>query len=356
LGHEEGAAPSRRRVKHRWLVGLGIAAAVPLVAARAYRGYLERKPDPEAGEEISAPMGENGAFVTGFDGVRLYTEELGDGDTLVLIPGWFSNTTHWHYQKKELSSDYRIVSYDQRGHRWSGFDDEKPITLETLARDLKSVLDAKAPDGPVVLVGHSLGGMAILKFTECFPEELGARVKGVALVDTSNEPVQSCAAGGRAIVALKEPVVEPLFRWAVRHPELTEPIKHSFIQTSVFLAATRFFGYGSSESLTQLEYTRDMADATSMKGACLAGLGILESERAISLDPLAECRIPVLIWVGEKDLLTKCAVSRRMAEALPGCELRVVEDTGHPSFMEAYRDFNSAIHDLAQRSFAPRRG
>lgn len=346
--HGTPEGPSRRR---RWLIGLGLAAAIPPIAARGYREYLRRRPDPEAGEPICAPMGERARYVNSFDGTRLYTEELGSGPTLVLIPGWFSNTDHWHYQKKELSSRYRVVSYDQRGHRWSGFQPRQPITLQMLGRDLKAVLDAVAPDGPVVLAGHSMGGMAIISFADLFAGELGSRVKGIALVDTSNEPFGAHVAGGRAMEAIRRPVVEPIFRFGAEHSRLFDWAKHVFVRTSVFLATTRLFGYGSSDSLTLLEYTADMADATGIEGACLAGLGLVSNDRTVSLQPVYESGVPVLVWVGAKDKLTKPGVSQRMACSLPGCEFQVVRNTGHPSFMEAYREFNSALERLAESSF-----
>lgn len=345
----EREAPYLRGDGGRWLAGLGLALA-PFAAARLYREVLERKPDPEGGEDICAPMGESAGYVESFDGSLSYTEELGTGPAIVLIPGWFNNTDSWHYQKKELSKRYRVISYDQRGQRYSAVEDNGPITLDSLARDLKAVLEARVPSGPVALCGHSMGGMAILKFAELFGGELRWRIKAVALIDTSCEHVSRHISGGGAVGVLREPVIAPVFRWIIRHPVLADRVKYVLTHTSLFLAATRAFGYGSSDSLVQLEYIGDMADQTSMKGASQAALGLLDNTCGIGLDALRDSRVPVLIWVGEKDRLTRPEASRRMAADLPDSELHIVRRAGHPSYMEAYREFNHVLDDFVTRA------
>ena len=333
------------------LVGLALAGLVPPLLVKAEAARLRRRPDPEAGEVLSEPMGEKGRFLESFDGTRLYTEELGRGPALVLVHGWFCNTDMWHYQKKELSSRFRVICFDQRGHRRSDNAGDGPFSLEVLARDLRCVMDAYAPEEPVVLVGHSMGGAAILKYLEMFDDEPGARVKGVALVDTTHVPMSRCISGGGALRAIQKPVVEPSFRWIAAHPGLADRVKRVVIDRSLFLVATRHLGYGSGASLTQMEYIGEMAGKTSMKGACQAVLGMLEQEDEINLDALRESGIPVLIWVGQKDKLTRPCVSQQMCILLPASVLHVIPDTGHPSYMEEYRLFDRTLADLADRSF-----
>lgn len=332
------------------MIGLGMAAMVPAVM-RAAAGRLRRKPDPEAGEVLSEPLGEKGCYVRSADGTRIYTEEVGHGPTLVLVHGWFCNTDMWHYQKKLLADRFRMVCFDQRGHRRSDCPDSRPFTLEELADDLKAVLDAYAADEPVVLVGHSMGGMSILKYLERYPEDLGKRVKGVALVDTSNVPMHETIMLGEALEGLQKPLVEPAFRWVARHPGFSDGAKNLLVRTAPFLLATRYLGYGSGASLTQMEYIQEMARKTSMHGACQAGLGLLRNESPTSLEALRRSGIPVLIWVGEKDKLTRPEVSVRMKEQLPDARLLIVPDTGHPSYMEEYADFNEELKALAGRAF-----
>ena len=346
----EANGVKRRHRARNWVMALGAAALVP-VAARAAEVRLRRMEDPEAGEVLSEPLGEKGHYVKSFDGVRIYTEELGDGPTLVLVHGWFCNTDMWHYQKKLLADSYRLVCFDQRGHRRSECPDCDGFSLKTLARDLNTVLDDCVTDGGAVLIGHSMGGISILKYLEMFPEDIGARVKGVGLVDTTHMPMNETMMGGRALDPLQDKVVEPLIRWVTNHPGLADGLKKTLVKTTPFLLATRYLGYGSRASLTHMEYIQEMAGKTTMKGACLAGLGLLANEKEIDLEPLRLSGIPVLIWVGEKDKLTLPEVSIRMKEKLPRADFHLVLDTGHPSYMEEYGLFNETVKELAGDAF-----
>ena len=85
----------------------------------------------------------------------------------------------------------RTVYWDQRSHGRS----ERgacpggrtaPVTIDQLGRDLKAVIDAAAPEGPMVLVGHSMGGMTMMALADQFPELIRERVVGVAFVGTSS--------------------------------------------------------------------------------------------------------------------------------------------------------------------------
>ncbi len=347
-GDGDGKSPHRFR---NWALGLGLLA-LPPAAARLAAYRLRSKHDPEAGEVLSEPVGEKGRYLKSFDGTRIYTEEVGRGPTLVLVHGWFCNTDMWHYQKKLLAASYRIVCFDQRGHRRTDCPDCVSYTLEDMALDLKAVLDEYAACEPVVLVGHSMGGMSILKYCEMYPGELGARVRGCALVDTSHVPMSETMMGGGALLKLYKPVVEPLLNWVVGHSGFADGAKKALVRTSPFLLATRYLGYGSGASLTQMEYIREMAGKTTIAGACRAGMGLMRNDEATSLEALSLSGVPVLIWVGEKDKLTRPEVSVRMKGRIPGAKLRLVPDTGHPSYMEEYREFNIELDRLARKAFA----
>lgn len=355
-GKEKTLVKAQSHRRRNLLIGLAVAGLVPPLVIRAAAERLRRMPDPEADEVIGEPLDEKTGYLESFDGTRLFVEELGKGPTLVLAHGWFCNTDSWHYQKKWLSEKYRIICYDQRGHGRSPAELGADFSLEAFTRDLRCVLDNYAAGEPVVLAGHSMGGMAILKFVDMYPEELGKTVKGVALVDTSNVPLTSCLVGGPALRFMQKPVVEPLLRWIVDHEGFADRVKTTVVGTSPFLVATRYLGYGKGASLNQLEYIGEMARRSSMKGVCQAGLGLLEKPETISLDALARSGIPVLVWVGRQDKLTRPEISERMHAELPGSELYIIENAGHPSYMEEYRRFNSVFSDFAKKSFAGDRG
>ena len=123
------------------------------------------------------------------DGVHLHVEVHGnpDGPTLVLSHGWTCSIRFWLPLIAELAADYRLVAYDQRGH---GLSDRAPGSgrstgwygVPALAEDLAAVLDAAAGPGPVILVGHSMGGMTIMAAGDSLP--VLSRTRAILLSST----------------------------------------------------------------------------------------------------------------------------------------------------------------------------
>ena len=95
---------------------------------------------------------------------------------MVFVHGFCLNLDCWHFQRAAYRGLVRTVYYDQRSHGRSGRSDREHADIDQLGRDLKQVIDQVAPDGPVVLVGHSMGGMSIVALAEQFPELIGDRV------------------------------------------------------------------------------------------------------------------------------------------------------------------------------------
>jgi pimeloyl-ACP methyl ester carboxylesterase len=79
-----------------------------------------------------------------------------------------------------------VLTYDQRGHGGSGRARRETATMAQLGDDLAEVLEREVPAGPVVLVGHDMGGLAIMSLSQRHPELFRARVSGLALLATSS--------------------------------------------------------------------------------------------------------------------------------------------------------------------------
>ncbi len=105
--------------------------------------------------------------------------------TLVFCHGYALNLDCWHFQRAGYRGLVRAVYYDQRSHGRSGRSTEGGATIDQLGHDLKQVLDHVVPEGPVVLIGHSMGGMSIVALAEHYPELFGDRVIGVGLISTT---------------------------------------------------------------------------------------------------------------------------------------------------------------------------
>lgn len=126
--------------------------------------------------------------LAGPDGADLHVEEHGPeqgAPTLLMTHGWVLNATAWYYEKKHLADRFRLVLWDLPGLGLSRQPTDGKYEIERFARDLKAVLDATSGGRPVVLMGHSIGGMTILTFCRLFPKLLGREIAEIVLVNTT---------------------------------------------------------------------------------------------------------------------------------------------------------------------------
>jgi pimeloyl-ACP methyl ester carboxylesterase len=161
-----------------------------------------------------------------------------------------------------------VVSWDQRGHGRSGYGPGS-ASIERLGRDLRAVLDHIAPEGPVVLAGHSMGGMTIMALAAEHPELFGEYVVGVVLVATSAGPVGipsfGVLPGAAAYRAVGQAVtaVEPAIRLLCRLPgKATVLTGASSSLRTVIRELVRRFGFASRVSTSVLDMVVEMMRGT----------------------------------------------------------------------------------------------
>ena len=124
------------------------------------------------------------------------------------------------------------------------------------ASDLLQVLDEVAGDGPLVLVGHSMGGMTIMRLAQTHPELFGTRIKGVALFSTSAgemadySPIRGLP--GRTFSR----VAEPLMATLNRIPELVEGGRRA--GSDLGYVVTRRMAFGSQVPASYVEFASEM--------------------------------------------------------------------------------------------------
>ncbi len=118
--------------------------------------------------------------------MKLFYREYGDtGKPLLILHGLFGSSDNWLTQAKFLSVDYHVYLLDQRNHGLSPKGDEH--NYEVLAEDIREFIEEYNIPSPI-LIGHSMGGKAVMKFALNYPE----LIEKIVIVDIAPKayPIQ----------------------------------------------------------------------------------------------------------------------------------------------------------------------
>lgn len=352
---DERPAPARpgRRLAKKVLVAAGATVAAAALGVAGER-YLIRKarsaPDPERGEPLEERPGAE-QRIRSFDGTDLAVHVVGPAGapTLVMVHGFSADLTLWHYQWKHFCKHYRCVLFDQRGHGRSAPGVGGDYSLEAMARDLKAVMDAVAEDGPVALMGHSMGGMVIMSFAEHFQEEFGTRVKAVVLANTAAaELVKAVAAGlgaqlGKFVtLAALRVAKDPRRVYRIRARALAG-------RGDLAFAAARLTNFGPKAPPSLVEYVARVAARAPVEvwTDLLGSLVEMDLSHA-----LAHITVPALVLVGDVDRLTPPASALAIKNMLPYGRMAVFKGAGHCTMLERHAQFNRVVEGFLEEALA----
>jgi pimeloyl-ACP methyl ester carboxylesterase len=312
---------------------VAVGAAAGLAAERYAVGRSRLRPDPDAREPFFALPADRTRRVVANDGVPLHVEEVGPedstGPTVVFLHGYTQELAVWHYQRQAFAADNpgRLVFYDHRSHGRSGRSHAGRSTIDQLGSDLYAVLQTCAPRGPIVLVGHSMGGMTIMALADQHPELFGARITAVALLSTSTGKLAEAAFGLPTLITPVTTRVMPFLTRGMRNrPEVFERGRR--LGTDLAFLISRSWAFGTKDvSPSLVEFVERMTTNTPVDVIAEFYDTFTDHDKLAALDVLD--RVETLILVGSKDKLTPLAHSQVMAQALPSAQLVVVEGAGH---------------------------
>jgi pimeloyl-ACP methyl ester carboxylesterase len=348
---------TRRRVVGSVAGALGLAAASGAVSLLRQQRSISRR----AGEDVafgslrSAPV-----TVVADDGVPLHVEidEVDEARqrgsrllgraaspdvTVVFVHGFCLNLDCWHFQRAAYRNLVRTVFYDHRSHGRSGRSDRDHANFDQLGRDLKAVIDATAPDGPVVLVGHSMGGMSIVALVEQFPEMVGDRIIGAGLISTT--------AGGLDVSRMLLPMLPA---------RLSGPLSHRAVRTlhrghrvvdgvrrlgrTFATVATDRYAFGSEVPRGYVEFVDEMLSETPFEVVADFFPHFASLDKFDSIEALGA--IPTSIICGTDDKLTSIGHSRKLHSRIRGSRLLECEGAGHMVTFERHDQVNAELDQL----------
>ena len=307
------------------------------------------------------------------DGVALHVEEVGPVTapiTVIFAHGWTLRSGAWHYQRlglagpgfgeapdtadhaapagQQLTPAARLVFYDQRSHGQSTRSPEGHSTMEFLAADLRSMIATAAPVGPVVLIGHSMGGMAILALAAAHPELFAERIAGLGLVCTGATYLKASELN-RLLVLRGNSFVRAITTVAVRYPAVFERGRASS-RDAVWLL-TRSLGFARKDIPgAMVDYLDEMISGTPVEVIAEFTPALFSHDQSAAVPALAG--IPTAIICGDQDRLTPIDRSQAIADVLPDAEFVIAEGSGHMAMMEDPTLTNDALRRMLKTAMA----
>ncbi|MFI5630880.1 alpha/beta fold hydrolase [Streptomyces sp. NPDC051664] len=314
--------------------------------------YETDEVEPDGGTGAGTRPGAGaGATGTGPRRRRLFGRKAPGPVTVVFSHGYCLSQDSWHFQRAALRGLVRTVHWDQRSHGRSerGRAQAEGVTvgIDQLGRDLKAVIDAAAPEGRLLLVGHSMGGMTIMALADQYPQLIRDRVAAVAFVGTSSGKLGEVnfglpVAGVNAVRRVLPGVLKALGSQA----ELVERGRRA--TADLFAGLIKRYSFGSRDVDPAVErFAERLIESTPIDVVAEFYPAFTEHDKSAALPAFRD--IPVLILAGDKDLVTPSSHSEAIADELPDAELVIVPDAGHLVMLEHPETVTDRMADLLVR-------
>ena len=249
--------------------------------------------------------------------IRLSFIDEGKGPAILFVHGFPLSRGCWRPQIDALRSQYRCIAPDLRGF---GASEATPgpvaaVTMDQYADDIAKLVQALGT-GPVVLVGHSMGGYVALAIAGKHPEILRALV----LVATrAGQDTPEAAAGRR---------------------KTAEAVRTTGTQMVIDAMTPKMIA-PSNDSKALLDAVRGFMEPASRDGVIGALLGM--ADRPDATPGLANIDVPTLVVTGEEDAIIDPGESQALEQAIPGARLQVIPDAGHFVALEQPEAFNREL-------------
>jgi pimeloyl-ACP methyl ester carboxylesterase len=327
------------RLRDDWRLWVGLALLAWSFLGRLVALPILARPDREP---PSRPERSEGRLTTGDSGSRLFVGSEGPetAPLILMTHGWGLDSTIWNSLRRALGGRFGLMTWDLPGLGRSR--PAAAITLPAFAADLRGLVERAGR--PVVLVGHSIGGMVIQTLARDHPELFGRQVAGVVLLNTTHtNPLRTMALSGLA-QALRRPVIEPLMKLAIAlKPLVWLSAWQGYLSGSSHIANR--LGFGAYVTRSQLEHTTLLATRNDPAAQARGNLAMFDWDAGSGP---ANLKVPTLVIGGDVDIVTRLEASRTITQTAPAATLRIVEGVNHMGFLERSDVYAAAIADFVE--------
>jgi pimeloyl-ACP methyl ester carboxylesterase len=260
-----------------------------------------------------------GTMQAHINGITLAFNDQGTGLPLVFLHAFPLNRTMWMEQETALSSQFRVITIDLRGHGES----DAPLwhySLDQAADDVRGLLDYLSIR-QAVFVGLSMGGYILFAFYRKYADD----VKGLVLADTKAQADTDEGKQARFDMA------------QMAYKQGAKAITDIMVPKLLSAATIQ----GRPELVQRV---RTMIESNQVSG--IAGDLMAMAQRPDSLPLLRQMTCPVQVIVGELDLPTPPSDARLMTDRIPHAELAIIPRAAHLSNLEEPGLFNETIRSF----------
>lgn len=276
------------------------------------------------------------------DGARLATYTDGPQNapvTVILVHGLSVTSDLWRTHLPHLvEQGFRVVRYDQRAHGRSTRG-TATLSLDRLADDLAHLLDQAAPHGPLVLAGHSMGAMTLIRLVTR-RAELAPRVRGLLLLSAPDSGISTRTGTGpsRRLLAFGRDLLTAVCTHA---PGWVDAARHLLPDTSRWALRPPA---ASAADEVPLPCRRGLHAMTT---ADIAALWRDLTHQRPAPGPLQQLGERVHLMAGGLDTHIPADQTRRLADLLPSTHLEIVPDAAHSLPVRHARLITDRITHLA---------
>ncbi|MEO6143305.1 MAG: alpha/beta hydrolase [Dermatophilaceae bacterium] len=344
-------------------LGIGLAAAALAASAGVAADRLNRaRQTAKALDSIDTYDDEatSEVVVVASDGVPLHVEIDEPGQrpsrlpkgaavpTVVFCHGYTLSLRCWVFQRRALkAAGYRVVLWDHRGHGRSGAGSKESYEVDQLGLDLAAVIREVAPTGPLILVGHSMGGMTLMALAVQEPKLIRDRVLGVAFVATSPGGLSAVSWGlgnvlGKAVHRMGPAAVGQL----AGRQGLVNSVLRAGHDVEEFLVDR--YSFASPVPLSIVRLTADMIFGTRIEVISDFMETFDRHDKRKALEQFIG--VETLVLNGVQDLLTPPKHSEEIVRLIPGAEHVLINDAGHVIMLEHGDVVSEQLLSLVERA------
>jgi non-heme chloroperoxidase len=262
------------------------------------------------------------------DGAKIYYEDQGSGQPILLVHGWTCSSKFWQKNAPQLAKEYRVITIDLRGHGNSS----KILnghTISQYARDLREVIEQFGLKN-VVLAGWSLGGPVVLSYYQQFAKN--SRLKALGLIDMVPFPFGPADWNCHSLKNHNISGMNTMFK-----TYLADPLKF----------ATAFTGNmfkDAKVSKSDLSWIPSELTKTPAWIAVAVYSDFLISDYAKVLPTI---KVPTIVFAANSNVYKKgIDMGKRITRQIPNATFVPFEKAGHLLFYEQPEKFNKAFVDF----------